>query len=269
MYTWKEIALMYKEEANRLCDEVHEALGHVTAKVPHSITKAENVLKSACIFSDKQLEFIESFESSVGVSKTPVSKVVGKGIAGRFINRSGLVSEKEYEHVDELCRCIYDTKKRAYAFMDKVAVQATINWLQESDYPIITKNLEKIKNNTIVVKDKSGKEKRVKVIASGLQFSGRTCPFGSEEGKQHVDRQYTYLVDTKESVSDMYVFVNYLSKNNELTLYAWVKGSYIKDMLVEPLRERFVGKMGCILQKQSYNSNEERPFSIDEIIRRS
>jgi hypothetical protein len=273
MYDWKEIALMYKEEANRLCDEMHEVLEHVSAKVPHSIPRAEGILKVACINSDKQLEFIESFESSADKTVVPVKKPkhneVNRKRPGMFIKKSGLISEEEYENLEELCAHIHDTKKKAYEFMDKCAVQATINWLKEKEYPVTIDNVAKIKKNIITVVDKSGKEKRIKVIASGLEFSGRTRPFGQELEKNQVTRQYTYLVDPKEHICDMYVFSNFVSKNNTLTLYAWTKGDYIKDMLVDPLRERFVGSMACILQKQGYNSNEQRSFSIDELILRS
>ena len=274
MYSWKEIALMYKEEANRLCDEVHDVFGHLNVKVPHSVEKAEGILKIACIGSANQIDFIESFENKAE-NKADIRGGTLKRDKPRFscgfhFSDRNWMEEGDYEEFKKMCSHIHDPKMFIYSVMDKCAVHCTIEYLKSKDYIVLDDNVEKNKDNVITVLDRITKrEATIKVVASGMQFSGKTKRFGSDGETFEVSRQYTYLIDPKESIKSRYVFANFDAKEKSLRLYACIKGRHLHEMLVDPLRPRFVGKNACILQKEGYNSSKECPFSIDEIIRRS
>jgi len=269
-YSWKEIALMYKKEANKLCAEVYEAAEEIETNLPRCSIRAKNIMIKAFNGSVDELEFISHFEDLADkprpVKKTKpvisVKKETNSDKGFLFIPKDWM-EEGDYDEVEEICSEIHDPKKKIHEIMDKCAVRCAIKYFKGRNFEI----LDKVKDNIVTIIDPSTKrEATAKIIVSGMEFSGKTKRFGEDGDTFPVDKQYTYLLDPKESVKNVYIFANFDNKDKSLKLYALVKGKHIQNMLVDPLRERFIGKMSCILQRKGYNKSTEVPFAINELI---
>ena len=99
-----------------------------------------------------------------------------------------------------------------------------------------------------------------------MKFLGKTSKMDAQKRNIEVESQHTYLIDQDEIVCDRYFFANFNNKDKTLELYAWVKGKLIRKMLVQPLRDRFIGKRACILQKDGVLS--KLSYSVDDIAKR-
>ena len=270
MYSWKELALMYKEEANRLCDEMGMISFYQEECLPHSIKNANFIAETACEGARDQIYYIESFENYADRINRPSVKFPTKSRKGFLLNPKNWMERGDYETVLNSCSMMVDPTKQIHAVMDKSALICAMKYLKQKGYAIVENDFYKIRDNVITVIDpKSQREAKVKVVASGMQFSGRTKRFGEDGDDFEVEKQYTYLIDPTESVKNIYIFANYDNQGKSVVLYALVKGKYLQDMLVDPLRERFIGRKACILQSRSYNKSDESPFSINELLRRS
>ena len=69
--------------------------------------------------------------------------------------------------------------------------------------------------------------------------------------------------------ADIYIFVTYAANEKKVTIKSRMGGKFIDGLLVDPLRERFIGKRACILQERGYNNDVGYLQSISELIKRS
>jgi hypothetical protein len=275
MYDWKDIALMYKEESNKLCDEVHEVLEHISAKAPHSIVKAEKILKNCCSNSDKQLAFIESFEASADSNfQNPAKETPPPKEAPKEKNKlraplhHHTFTEKELEAINMRCSKITNTTKQAYEIVNQCGMLAVKRYFNLHNLTTTDFDID-YDNHVVTVAHKELKvEKTIKVVVSGMKFGGKTRAFGSEDELKQVPLQHTFLINPKEKRYHFYMFVVWNNKEKKATVYARIPNRLIDSMLVDPLRERFIGKRSCILQTQGYNNGIAEPYAIDEMVNR-
>lgn len=169
---------------------------------------------------------------------------------------------KSFSHVE-------NDDKRVYGSFNRVALKAAIVFLEEKGYEVTTKEVVKNAKSVLnVLNPKSGKEISIKILFSGLELAGKTRPFGSDLPLRPVKIQRAYLISDTDPVEDAYLFVDYHSKGKSFEIFAILPGKFIKRVMVDPLRARFIGKKACILQKEGYNSENEEPFSVLEIFKK-
>jgi len=274
MYSWKEIAQMYKDEVINLQNEIDVCLDTLSVKSPNCIRNSSNTLVKSLEGSCENFRFIESFEESVsdGLSKVIIEKTNKKNkekseLAGSYISSESEISEKEFREIESELSAIKDLNKRVLAILDRCSILCVVNWMNRNvkRYKIIGDLFPK--DNVLLVLDKkSKKERTIKVIGSGIEVEGKTREFGSDIDPFDVPRQRTYLIDPKESIKDLYIFVKCSTGDKTAIPYARINGKFIKHMLFDPIRKRFVGKKACILEKTGYNKDVGSSYSIDEML---
>lgn len=262
MYDWKDLSKMYKDEAERLHLEIEHALEKLRIGEPNCVPKAIGYFENILMVSGSNLDFIESFES-----KNATKNVSPKKKSGDYINVNSVsLTEEEVNKVEELISKIFDPSKKIHRKIELYCFIAVEKWLKEKGN-IVT--IDKMKENVVTVMHKEKKFTRtVKVLCSAMEFSGKTKLFGSDMKEQNIDTQRSYLIDPNEQIYDTYIFADYIRQDGSINLYAWVKGEFIQKMFFDPIRERFKGKMACILQKMSYNNSVGFPCAIDELLKR-
>jgi len=264
MYSWEEIALMYREELETLHGEMEDCSTDLRS-MGNKIT-VSSLMNHQLGQSAKNVLYIQSFESIADKKPKKVN------IANTNIDITYDVMPVE-EVIRGSCYDIYDTKKEPYVFADKCGLYFTQKWMSEKYggiLDVLDNDLSRNEDNVFRIKKfGSNNTKRVKVLVSGMKFKGRTRKYGSEDELLPVELQHTYIVDPKEERADIYIFAIYLCSDQKITIKSRVGGKYIDDLLVDPLRERFIGKRACILQESGYNKSIDHPRSISELIKRS
>jgi len=266
MYSWKDIALKYKDEISNLRSEAFDSFYLLDSKCPNGYTKAHSILENSIRMSDKNVNFIEEFENKA--DKKEIEK------KGGLLPRKNILKLDDFEEITSLCKENYQDKELAYIVPEKLALYCSYLYLKSKGFEVlplkvrsIALYLVKSKDNTLSVIDKhTGIESRIKVLVSGMKFMGKTSKIDIKKRNIDVESQHTYLVDLNETVRDRYFFTNFNNKDKSLKLYAWVKGKVIRKMFVHPLRERFIGKKACILQKGG--NSQKLPYSVDDIAKR-
>jgi hypothetical protein len=266
MYSWKDIALKYKDEISNLRSEICDSFFTLDSKCPNSYVKAHSILENSIRMSDENVNFIEEFEYKAD------KKLIERN-GGLFPARN-ILKLKDFENITGLCKEYYQDKELASKIPEKTALHCSYLYLKAKGLqvlPIKVRNMEchlvKSKDNILSVIDKdTGVESRVKVLVSGMKFLGKTSKMDAQKRNIEVESQHTYLIDQDEIVCDRYFFANFNNKDKTLELYAWVKGKLIRKMLVQPLRDRFIGKRACILQKDGVLS--KLSYSVDDIAKR-
>lgn len=267
MYSWKEIALKYKDEISTLRSEIFDSFSILDSKSPNSHTKAHSILENSIRMSDENVNFIEESESKAD------KRIIEKN-GGTFPSRN-LLKIDDFEKISDLCMENFPDKELAYIIPEKIALYCSYSYLKAKGFdvsPTTSKDIylyfAKNKDNTLSVIDKvTGIESKIKVLVSGMEFLGKTCSILNDKRDIEVSKQHTYLFDLNEVVSDRYFFANFNNKGKSLVLYSWIKGKVLRKMLVHPLRDRFVGKRACILQKEGILN--KLPYSIDDIAKRN
>jgi hypothetical protein len=260
MYSWKEIALMYKQEVSDLQDEVYQSSEVLKTGLPHCHKEATNLLVQSLAQSERNSEDISRFAELI---KDPEPKRV----------KFGSLVKKEYTISDEVRDMLYpsgfsDHSKEQFVFARSCAMYFTIKWLESSKYVVIDKTPLKVRHKeTLSVYHESNKTMRsVRIVWSGSCIGGRGKYLDGSDIGQLPSQNY-YLVDLDQPRDDIYVFCNYSQPNGTVEIYAWVKGKYIDRMMVEPLRDRYKGTKGCIIQEKSL-TGKDFPCSIQELLQR-
>jgi hypothetical protein len=266
---------MYKDELNQIHDEVDDCLVILENKAPHCVSDAINAINKACSDSAGNFLYIESLEDTATVTKKEHPHEVQQTRGKKCGKRHQTLSDEDYDLIWSYCDDISDYKKRVYAFVDKCALFAAKKAFDDSVVATIQNpDIRDNKDNVLVFKhSETNREVHVKVLASGMKFAGKTKEY-REHGDlidpelKPVPLQHTYLIDPKEPVKDYYIFVDVNQSEKTYRVHARIRGSQIHKMLFDPLRDRFVGKKACILQKEGYNKGSESPFAIDELLKR-
>ena len=267
MYDWKDIALMYKKELADLHNDIENCCFILEEGNPHCVARAIKVAEHSIECSEVEVKFIESFEEKILESNPkPEPKPEPKKVkSGKRINFTYELTKEDNAKIDNWCS--KDAKKRIFDFVDKGAMYVVDKWIKNHQCSTNLQEAVRNNDNILIVRDeKSFRTRTVKVLTSGMKFKGRTRPFQTEEEMREVPVQHTYLVDPKESVSDMYIFVNYEHKERKFTIYARIQGNFIKSMYFEPIRDRYIGKMACLLQKGGYNKDVGESLSVDAML---
>jgi hypothetical protein len=265
MYNWKELALMYREELETLHGEMEGCstdLLSMGSKFAISALIERKLGQSA-----SNVLHVQSFESVADRKPKKVNK------ANKKVNVTYELSSSQVQMIQDSCHDIYDPKKEPYNFVDKCAYLFAQVWMRQTygkTLDVCGDELSKNVNNIFQVKRKGTSDsKNIKVVASGMKHKGKTKRFGSDEALVSVESQHTYLIDPKEDRADMYIFATYACREKKLTIQYQVGGKFIDELLVDPLRERFIGKKACILQERGYNNDVGYLRSISELIKRS
>jgi hypothetical protein len=260
MYDWKDIALQYKDEISHLRDEVYESFFTLSDNCPGSYKRAISILENSIVKSDQNVNFIENFEVNA-------DKSVKKDIDGGFIKGVNLLSEENYLKIKKMCEENFQDKDLPYVFPDKIALSCTYDYLKSKGFELLAFNLLKNKENVISAIDSvTGMESRIKVVSSSMKFMGKTSKLNGKRDIE-VSSQHTYLINPKEIVKERYFFANFSNKDRSLKLYAWVKGKKLREMLVFPLRERFLDKKVCVLERDGVSKG--LPLSIRDVAKRT
>lgn len=262
MYDWKDIALMYKDELEKILDEA-ERWDQVLGQSSEIRTiRVQKEIDSQLNETVKSYSFIESFESSASNTKKFASKPAKKLNAGRYVNANYVYDESISEKINEYVGYL----PCANILLGKLCTYGAIKWLQGMGFSPDSHKCMTRDDNVIEISDKSGKVRTVKVLGSSMEFSGKTVKFDSEDELISVPKQHTYLLNPKEPIYDAYIFAHWSNSNSRVTIYAQIKGKHIKSMLVEPLRERFRRKFACILEKDCYN-RDKTFYTIDKLLK--
>ena len=268
MYDWEQIALMYKEEVSELHEEIFQGTEILRTALPNCNNKAAATLLKS--LKDSELNFgnIEVFENLVK-EKSPniLEKTKRRGIlrAGAIVDKTYNIEDCDKIYLDEICAC-GDYKKQAIMFAEKSSVLYALSWLKDASYQIIDKGVVENKSNSFrVVHTPTKKMYTANVICSPIELGGTARELdGTKIG--NIIKQRLYLVDIDSPREDIFVFCDY-NQAGTVTVYAWVKGKYIDRMMIEPIRERFQGKKGCIV-KDGITTGKEFPCSINGLLRR-
>jgi hypothetical protein len=241
MYNWKELALMYREELETLHGEMEGCstdLLSMGSKFAISALIERKLGQSA-----SNVLHVQSFESVADRKPKKVNK------ANKKVNVTYELSSSQVQMIQDSCHDIYDPKKEPYNFVDKCAYLFAQVWMRQTygkTLDVCGDELSKNVNNIFQVKRK-----------------------GTSDALVSVESQHTYLIDPKEDRADMYIFATYACREKKLTIQYQVGGKFIDELLVDPLRERFIGKKACILQERGYNNDVGYLRSISELIKRS
>jgi len=261
MYNWEELALKYKDEANKLRKEMEHCQSILQAKAPHCVQKAIELIESSLCSSDSEMDFIASFESSA--SKTTESSPKQK--ISKPIKRDSFkckVSKDEYKDIEYSLNHIANSSRLVYEIVNCCGMVIAREWFENHaiDHEQIARDVYS------VVDPKTKMKKTVKVLTSAMKFQGKTKRYGSEDELRAVPLQHTYLVDPKDPICDLYLLINFSNSTKEGQVYARIPGKMINKMLFDPLRERFLHKKACILQKDGYNNSDGQPYTVEQLM---
>lgn len=263
MYSWQELALMYK----RLLKDSPDRIWRIFEENdPNKFREYISQLESLLYSIDSETLYIESFESAIDSKKLPDIKeklVIEENESnkntkfGKYVKKEYILSDKDKDIISDFCPKYDDI----YSIIEKSSVFCVINWLKERGYTVDFETAMSEKSNTIQA-IKGNNIFQVKVCFSWMEWRG----LSEINGKPiDVEMQHSYMINLNEKPRDIYVFVNYIKNENKYIVYAFLKGSFVQKMFVEPIIPRFKGKKACILQKSLYNK-DVFPCSIDELL---
>lgn len=283
MNEFEDIANRYKDEIIRLQDDVQYCIDELRQELPMSHKNAIKILSETLRSSDDNCSMIETIEiinsklknkdqhlekseKYAILTKEIVAQNKPKNKFGSYIKKDYKISDQDKQLIEGYCSQINSTIKKANSYLVKCGLYFTLKWFLSNGYEINKEvDFEKEDKCFSVIHKKKKRVYNVEVVCSAIALKGNSKELDSSTVIKNLPLQRTYLFDLNKKRKDLYVFCDYNNSTQILTLYAWIKGQFIDKMLIDPLRERFKGKKGCIVQKCS-NLNKNFPCSIDELL---